>query len=173
MSYITEGELRWYAQRGSLAKSYRLKETKALASFSVFLSHSHKDRALIEGFLALIAENMQVSFYVDWQDKDMPRVTDKETASRLKTKIRENDYFMVLATSNAMASRWVPWEIGLADTIKGDSNVVIIPVADKEGNFKGNEYLQLYKRLAKGEGGVYGIFPPLESHGTILSYFFI
>jgi hypothetical protein len=46
-----------------------------------------------------------------------------------------------------MNSHWVPWEIGVADQIKTLANIGIVPVTDKHGNFEGNEYLQLYRRI--------------------------
>ena len=77
----------------------------------------------------------------------MPRITNKETALRIKEKIKELDLFMLLATENALKSKWCPWELGVADSVKNWEEILIIPVADPSGEFKGNEYLQIYRHL--------------------------
>jgi len=90
--------------------------------------------------------------YVDWQDSDMPKATNRETAEKIKKQIAKNEFFLVLATNNALSSRWVPWEIGVADQVKANHDKMgIIPVVDDSGQFKGNEYLQLYKRITLDE----------------------
>jgi hypothetical protein len=57
---------------------------------------------------------------------------------------------MILATQQAFASKFVPWEIGIADEIKGEKFILLIPVTDSGGRFQGNEYLQLYNHLDFG-----------------------
>jgi hypothetical protein len=113
---------------------------------SIFLSHSHKDRPLVEGLIAIL-DKLGIQIYVDWNDSDMPRVTNRETAEKIKRQIHENTLFMILATPGALASRWVPWEVGIGDQVKGQESILLVPVADPSGNFHGNEYLQLYYNL--------------------------
>jgi hypothetical protein len=124
--------------------------SKANAQVSIFLSHSHKDKELVEGFINLLAYSSQISIYVDWLDSDMPSSTNRETARRIKQKIEDLDYFLVLATRNAMASKWVPWEIGIADKTKPVSKIAIIPIVDPYGDYHGNEYMQLYPSVQPG-----------------------
>jgi len=138
-------------------RSVLLKEADAYKSFSkvnaqvsIFLSHSHKDKELVEGFINLLAYSSQITIYVDWLDSDMPSSTNRETARRIKQKIEDLDYFLVLATRNAMASKWVPWEIGIADKTKPASKIAIIPIQDPYGNYHGNEYMQLYPSVQPG-----------------------
>ena len=113
---------------------------------TVFLSHSHKDRDYALGLKGLI-EGQGGQLYIDWLDEEMPPITNKETADRIRGKIGECDIFMFLATPNSMTSRWCPWEIGYADGKKPIDSIVIVPTKDDSGNFYGNEYLQLYRRL--------------------------
>jgi hypothetical protein len=46
-----------------------------------------------------------------------------------------------------MASRWCPWELGFADGMKQTEQIAIIATRDASGNYYGNEYLQLYRRI--------------------------
>ncbi len=119
---------------------------RALGYKTIFLSHSHKDRDYALGLKSII-ESQGGSLYIDWLDEEMPTVTSKETAERLRVKIVQCYLFMFLATPNSMASRWCPWEIGYADGKKGPDNIVIVPTKDNAGTYYGSEYLQLYRRL--------------------------
>lgn len=148
MSFLNESLLR---EKSKVFKrkyeSYKyLVESKIKTQITVFLSHSHKDKELVEGFIELLAEQ-GIYVYVDWNDSSMPRITNGETARRIKERIRELQLFFFLATENALNSKWCPWELGVADSLKSWEDILIIPVADPSGQFKGNEYLQVYKHL--------------------------
>jgi hypothetical protein len=136
MAYFTEQQLERFADSYELEKraSQFLNESRASASVSIFLSHSHKDRKKAKGLIRHLA-GLGVEVYVDWNDSDVPRDTNRETAEKIKAKISDNTIFLVLATRNALESKWVPWEIGVADKTKGEARVLIIPVADPSGNF--------------------------------------
>lgn len=144
MSFITETKLRSY-QELSESKLYKF-SSKTGAFLTVFLSHSHKDRDLVLSLIEVLAR-FKIKVYVDWQDSTMPRVTNRITAEGIKKRISALDVFLVLATNNAMNSKWVPWEIGIADNLKELETIAIIPVVDSSGVFTGNEYLQLYPRV--------------------------
>ncbi|MDP1715703.1 MAG: toll/interleukin-1 receptor domain-containing protein [Anaerolineales bacterium] len=170
---LTEVELRNY--RFQFQESAYKALTKSSAEVSIFLSHSHKDRDLVEGFINYLANSIKIKIYVDWQDSDMPTVTNRETAHRIKNKIHDMNYFLVLATKNAMNSKWVPWEIGIADQTKPIDKIAIIPIADPEGKFHGNEYLQLYPHVEPGTlkstgEKVLAIFDDREETGTNIRY---
>lgn len=112
---------------------------------TAFLCHSHKDADYVEGLLVLLREaGWQV--YVDWKDSAMPAVPNTQTAANIRGRIRDCDYFLFLATPNACASRWCPWEIGIADGIKNNANILVIPTRDGQTDY-GNEYLGLYRRI--------------------------
>ena len=116
------------------------------AQITVFLSHSHRDKVLVEGLIAMFSEQ-GFHIYVDWNDSDMPRITSGETARKIKQRIAELQLFFFLATENGLRSKWCPWELGVADSHKRWDNILIIPIADSQGRFRGNEYLQIYKHL--------------------------
>jgi hypothetical protein len=145
MSYLTEASLRSFSQssEGLIIKSRLWKFSKDQARISIFLSHSHKDKELVEGLIEKLAYYSEISIYVDWQDSNMPRVTSRETAQKIKERITSLDYFLILGTKNAMESRWVPWEIGIADSTKSGEKIAIVPVVNLNDKFQGSEYLQL------------------------------
>jgi hypothetical protein len=113
---------------------------------SAFLCHSHKDETLVRGLIALFQE-AGIDLFVDWKDHSMPETPNAETAKKIQDAIKARGLFLFLATANAKASRWCPWEIGYADSSL--RKVFIIPTTDGSGTY-GNEYLQLYSHIDIG-----------------------
>jgi hypothetical protein len=132
---------------------------RAMGYKTIFLSHSHKDRDYALGLKSII-ESQGGNLYIDWLDEEMPAVTSKETAERLRVKIVQCYLFMFLATPNSMTSRWCPWEIGYADGKKGPDNIVIVPTKDNAGTFYGSEYLHLYRRIEPSSFRTFSSQPP-------------
>jgi len=146
MFFLTEPLLREKAKKFQKSAPKYILEKADQAEITVFLSHSHKDKELVKGLIELLAEQ-GIYIYVDWNDSDMPRITSGETAKKIKERIKEMQLFFFLATKNGINSKWCPWELGVADSLKRWEDIVVIPVADPYRNFKGNEYLQIYKHL--------------------------
>ncbi len=171
MAFLTESLLREKARnfkRYPSASFKYLLESALEARITVFLSHSHKDKELVKGLIELLAEQ-GIYIYVDWNDSDMPRITSGETAKKIKERIKELQLFFFLATENGLNSKWCPWELGVADSFKRWEDILIIPVADPSGKFKGNEYLQIYRHLELTcDGKVYVVDP--DFHKTGISY---
>jgi len=138
------------------------------AEKTIFLSHSHedKDTALFKGLIVFLG-NCGVSIWIDSEDSGLPSITNRETAQKIKGKISNLDFFIVLATDNALKSHWVPWEIGIADQCKKLQQIAIIPVVEDFETFQGNEYLQLYPRVVTVQGGEIGIFEPGKDEGKL------
>lgn len=157
MAILTESRLHAEATQVTFSKiaSYEKRTT-------VFLSHSHHDRELAKGFIGVLA-SQGVTVYVDWNDSSMPRITNGDTARKIKQRIEQMSIFAVLYTRRAMESRWVPWEIGIADQKKGEKQVMIVPVADASGRYVGNEYMQLYRHFEVDSAGRGRIVKPDES----------
>ena len=85
----------------------------------------------------------------------MPQSTSSETASRLKAVIKRCDKFILLATDNAIESKWCNWELGFGDAQKFKDHIAIIPIKKKGGSdfqYKGNEYLFIYPYIAYYNG---------------------
>ncbi len=141
---------------------------KSVADITVFLSHSHKDKELAVGFKNILAQ-CGINVYIDWQDSTLPDTPNKETATRIKEKIKMLKLFILLATNYALSSRWCPWEIGIADISKGYDSILIVPIVDNSEEFKGNEYLELYKRIEiAGDDKPLVIEPEFRKYDSLL-----
>lgn len=132
-----------YRRSGIFAGS--ITEARSKGIKTAFLCHSHKDEILAKGLQQILREDGW-DVYIDWQDNELPESPDRVTAKKIQEKIKASDWFLFLATQNSRSSRWCPWEIGYADSIKGYDGIMIIPTEGDDG-WGGNEYLQLYKRI--------------------------
>ncbi len=133
------------------ASIVRKAETRSPAG-STFLSHSSKDVDLLPGAIAILeAHGAQV--YVDKKDEELPPTTSRETASILRNRIKQCSKFILLTTVNSKDSRWVPWELGLADGFRQSSNVAIFPGVDstRDHAWSEREYLGVYDRIVYGD----------------------
>ncbi len=97
-------------------------------------------------------ENHGASVYVDEVDPEMPPYTSDKTAALLKGRIRDTGRFILLASKNSRDSRWVPWELGVADGIKTPSKIALFPASEtsQDKSWVSWEYLGLYDRIAYG-----------------------
>jgi len=173
MSYFSEQLLRSY-NTDIISKSVERTMIKEASSTknTVFLSFSHKDIGVALGLKNYLA-SLRLNLYLDVFDADLSSNTNHETAERIKERIKALKYFFLLATNNSVRSRWVPWELGIADGSKGTNNIFIIPVTDDKGEFNGNEYLKIYQRIVLAKDNVVGIFNPSDHHnGTLLESLF-
>lgn len=120
--------------------------TKNRSSFDVFLSHSFADRKTILGLRNLL-EAAGLVVYVDWiddADLDRDRVTPA-TADTLRHRMRQSRSLLYATSPSAQSSRWMPWELGQFDGMKG--RVGVLPVDDRTSRrttYVGQEYLGLY-----------------------------
>lgn len=146
MAVITESQLRSLVgyRAGTIASTSRGARIPGVQS--IFLSHSSKD-----GDLALLVKNalekVNVSVYVDWLDAGLPDTVSSETARILRERIKQNHLLLLLATNNALSSRWVPWELGFADGQNGEQRIAVLEVQRDNETYRGNEYVSLYQKL--------------------------
>lgn len=169
VKYFNEDEFRAKARTTILEKRadfIKDKFKRTLTKKHIFLSHSHKDQELVLALQTILAEK-NIELYIDWQDSSLPRVTGKETADIIKSKIRESFQVWVLATKNALESLWVPWEIGYTDGYKSDK-IVILPFSVNNEEYKGNEYLKLYKSIQNIAGILKYYNPVKELNGKYI-----
>ena len=118
--------------------------------FDIFLSHSYEDKNVI---LNLIDELRLLDFsvYVDWivdPELDRTHVT-KETARRLRTRLKHCKSLVYATSANSSDSKWMPWELGYSDGRHG--RVSILPLANTAvtEDFAGIEYLEIYPYITK------------------------
>lgn len=152
--YITRSDLRSFSQELNLSEQASLRKSAASQGLSgaTFLSHSSKDDDLVIGAIQVL-EGHGARVYVDEIDPEMPPYTTEETANLLKSRIRQTKRFVLLASSNSKDSRWVPWELGIADGYKNLEKIALFPASDSssEHAWASWEYLGLYRRIVWGD----------------------
>lgn len=151
MTYLTESEVRARATRVTqiVRKSAGQVLNEALASthqvFDVFLSHSSAEpEEILLGVKAML-EDSGLSVYVDkYSDPHLsPDNVNPETAKILRWRMRNSNTLLYVHSQHSSRSRWMPWELGFFDGIKGA--VGVMPVTrNQEETYKGEEYLNLY-----------------------------
>jgi len=158
--------LRAAATRPRAVVARTLNEALSLGIKTAFLCHSHHDADLAKGMVQLLTE-AGWRIYIDWQDAKMPETPNRETAQRIQQKIVDLEYFLFLATSNSMSSRWCPWEIGYADGKKHIDRILVIPTIDG-ARTHGNEYLQLYRRVDLSDKDELAVWQPDQHTNGVL-----
>ncbi|MBK8243272.1 MAG: toll/interleukin-1 receptor domain-containing protein [Saprospiraceae bacterium] len=156
MSFITESELSRYRDR---TKTYtkdniiNLKESlsRDRSMPLIFLSHKHDEIAILQDVIAFLKKEC-VDIYVDWMDEEMPAYTNSETALRLKNKIKSSNKFILIATQDAINSKWCNWELGLGDAAKYIEHIALFPINKTNQNFSGAEYLRIYPYIEYRDG---------------------
>jgi hypothetical protein len=152
VEYITRDAIRRNAGPLTEQASIVRKAAARSPAGSSFLSHSTKDADLLPGVIAIL-ERHGAAVYVDKKDESLPPTTNRETASILKSRIRHCRKFILLTTNNSKDSRWMPWELGLADGYRQTVNVTIFPGVDSASDrtWSEREYLGIYDRIVFGE----------------------
>ncbi len=111
----------------------------------VFVSHSSTDNEFIKKVLLFLRyAKGGVQGYVDWQDPKMQHPTDVKTAKRLKDRIKRARKMIFVVTNDSLKSVWCSWELGFADSDKGEKDVALLAIKPNNGRWKHNEYLQQY-----------------------------
>ena len=123
----------------------------ASAGKTVFLAHSSEDTEYLPAVISVLKNNGG-EVYVDKGDQRLPQNTNRKTAEILRGTIKTCRRFVMFVTPNSKDSRWVPWELGLADGEKGEYPVALFPAATTKGDqfWAEQEYLQLYSVIVWG-----------------------
>ncbi|NDV44167.1 toll/interleukin-1 receptor domain-containing protein [Flagellimonas sediminis] len=148
MSFITESQLASYRSRTKMFSKSDIVVLNESSSHDktkpmVFLSHKHGEIEILQDVIAFLNEE-GVEIYVDWMDEEMPAYTNAKTALRLKEKIKISNKFILLATPNAISSKWCNWELGIGDVEKYIENIALFPINRTYQSFSGAEYLKIY-----------------------------
>jgi len=153
INYPTRADLRDLMSNMSLQEqaSVRKSAEERSPNGAAFLSHSSRDSDILPGAIQLI-ENHGATVYVDKKDPTLPPYTSKTTAETLKARINQSKKFVLLASENSRESRWVPWELGLADGYKSMRQVAILPTVETRTDTSWTtwEYLGIYDRIVWG-----------------------
>jgi hypothetical protein len=150
-SFATFDDLRRIKRE--LQEAVLLKEaSSSRTGKTVFLSHSSKDKEHLPAVISII-NNHGGQVYVDSEDDRLPRTPNRENAELLRDSIKFCRKFVLFVTTNSKDSRWIPWELGLADGEKSQWQIALFPTADKsyEQKWSETEYLGLYQRIVWGK----------------------
>lgn len=144
MAVATFDQLR---SSGGVITDGRIKVAKALASKNLFLSHSHRDVAHLGAALGLL-EMHGASVYVDVRDAAIGG-DPNEIAERLRKAVVTCGRLVALVTEATSTSRWIPWEMGLADGSAGSTQIALLPLraAGASELWAQQEYFDLYGRI--------------------------
>ncbi|MFA7123300.1 MAG: toll/interleukin-1 receptor domain-containing protein [Candidatus Delongbacteria bacterium] len=154
--YFNNTDLKSFSQkRINLSEHYISKGIIDKGQIDVFLSHSSDDMDSVPSVISFL-ESFGVNVYIDKKDNSLPKITSIETAKILKERIHNCNKFIVLVSENSKDSRWVPWELGLADENKSVRNIALMPLINSSSDlfytqtWAEQEYLGIYHRIVFG-----------------------
>lgn len=149
MRYFNESDIKKY-QKKIILENYDIKKVSLSSKKNnVFLSHSSQDIDKLESVISFL-EEYGVKVYIDKTDNNLPRVTSIETAQILKDNIKKSDKFIVLVSENSKNSKWIPWELGIADIAKSNPNIALLPTTENFPSWVNQEYMGLYSKVSRG-----------------------
>jgi len=127
-----------------MAKEAR--EYNAYKSYDVFLSHSFSDARVVYGLKSALQDS-GLSAYVYWIDDAESRANvTPETAARLRGRMKSCKSLLYATSASAENSKWMPWELGYFDGLRG--KVAVCPITHSS-SYDGREYLGLYPIMEK------------------------
>ncbi|MCH5259207.1 MAG: toll/interleukin-1 receptor domain-containing protein [Lachnospiraceae bacterium] len=136
--------------RQSICESYTYLNKKRV---TVFISHKHDDLSDLQDIIGFLEKTYDVKCYIDSKDSAMPQKTSGTTASIIKQRIKQCDKFILLASNNAIESKWCNWELGFGDAEKYCyDDIAIFPFQERNEIYKGREYLEVYPQIAEYDG---------------------
>lgn len=148
MKYFSESFFRDILNRMSLYEQRTFSDGFQRApinkQFDVFLSYNISDLNVVKGIYFALSK-MGIKVYLDCiVDPDMNRSeTDKDTAKRLQTRLKNSKSLIYAQSPDAGKSNWMPWELGFVDGHTG--KCMIMPVTkDAKPVSPKREYLLLY-----------------------------
>ena len=144
----TAPEIRNFS-KGVIVESHDFEKRASATVADVFLAHSSLDKEDVLPEAIGFLEKHGAIVYIDKGDKELPQKTSAETGIKLKKRIAQCPKFIVLVTAKSKNSRWIPWELGIADEKKTLANVAILPDVGNQSNadWPEQEYLGLYPRI--------------------------
>lgn len=122
---------------------------------TVFISHKHDELTELKSIIGFLQKTYGVRVYIDSRDSTMPSKTSGKTAETLKVRIKQCKKFILLATNEAINSKWCNWELGYGDANKFPSNIALFPMKPKDKydyEYNGNEYLSIYPYIVYYDG---------------------
>jgi len=158
MAIMTFAKLADYARRSrSLPNENRssraflkVEAAKKDHDTKIFLSHSSKESdEAIEGTLSFFKIEFNAKVFVDRKDANLSGIPSTEAAPYLKENIIKIPKFVIMMSPDTYSSKWIPWELGLADGSKGYDKIALYFVnQDGTDNIASKqEYFGLYPQM--------------------------
>ncbi len=130
------------------------------SNYDVFISHSSKDKVLIQKLRIYLEDHFGLSAYIDW-DEDCGMSRD-QVADRVKDAMFRSKTFLIVKTDNSDKSSWVSWETGCFEIMCSSPDkdnfekigVLLIEDESKKftkETFEHQEYLKRYEIIGKDE----------------------
>ena len=147
MRYFNQSDVQVF-DKSIIIENYTIAKRASYQPFDVFLSHSSKDKNILPSVINFLSR-YGVNVYIDKADEELPQITSPETGEILKNRIQEARKFIVLISENSRYSKWIPWELGIADEKKKISKITLLPTVQGISlpNWPQQEYLGLYPRI--------------------------
>lgn len=134
-----------------LIKSLFSEANQLKSYYDIFLSHSSKDKDLINALYCELC-NKGFSVFLDTQDANNTDID--QMAYHLKNAMNKSKYLLYLHTHNSKQSKWTPWELGYFDCKKKSNNIFVLPTLNDLNEiapYSGQEYLKQYKEICNQE----------------------
>lgn len=147
MDYLTYHEAR--RRRPDSYTERQLREEARRQTYrTAFLSYASCDDEFTSTTLQILTEH-GATVYIDKGDPRLPEQPSTYTGHILREMIRICSRFVLQVTPTSSGSRWIPWELGLADGIRKPTNVALFPIAREsfQKHWTTQEYLGLYPRI--------------------------
>lgn len=147
MRYFNQSDVQNF-RKSIILEHYSINKRKMNQVFDVFLSHSSQDESILPSVINFLS-GYGVNVYIDIADEKLPQRPTEETGQMLKQRIYQSRKFIVLVTQNSKDSKWIPWELGIADEKKKIENVALLPYVQNSSMqvWPEQEYLGLYPRI--------------------------
>lgn len=133
---------------------------RTVARYDVFLSQTIRDAEIVLGVYSVLTE-AGLCVFCDWVQA--PSNAEKTVMARNAAFIRRvmdvSDSLLFIDAEGAEQSRWMCWELGYFDGLKG--RVGVLPVVRRaDGPYVGREFLGLYPRVELDHQGRLRVVKP-------------
>lgn len=129
---------------------------RSYVQYDMFLSYCTKDLKIALGIRGIFAD-LGYQVYIDRVDDPSmnPSSVCAETAEQLRRRMRNSKSLMFVTSENYSSSRWMPWECGYFDGLRGKVAIVPVVTHSSHNRFDGQEYLGLYPYCVKQTNRLY------------------